>query len=114
MLRTLDSTLRRELANRIRYYNELGIYDFYRREVAIPVAPSGLQQDEMRDEMNVGSALAEEDLVASPRPESRTPEPGHALPTVREDLGDCTRCRLPRQGSKQIVFGVGNPRAKPV
>src|ERR1700732_3115856 len=28
----LDSELRRQLANRIRYYNELGIYDFYRRE----------------------------------------------------------------------------------
>src|SRR5882762_11450008 len=28
----LDPELRRELANRIRYYNELGIYDFYRRE----------------------------------------------------------------------------------
>src|SRR3979409_1533020 len=28
----LGPELRRELANRIRYYNELGIYDFYRRE----------------------------------------------------------------------------------
>ena len=28
----LDPELRSELANRIRYYNELGIYDFYRRE----------------------------------------------------------------------------------
>src|SRR5438477_2171167 len=112
MPRTLDSTLRRELANRIRYYNELGIYDFYRREVDSPVAPSGLQQDEMRDEMNVRSALAEEDLVASPRPESRTPDPVQALRIVREDLGDCTRCRLHKQGRKQIVFGVGNPRAE--
>src|SRR5213595_1821850 len=111
MPRTLDSTLRRELANRIRYYNELGIYDFYRHEDDSPVAPSGLQQDEMRDEMNVRSALAEEDLVASPRPESRTPDPVQALRIVREDLGACTRCRLHKQGRKQIVFGVGNPRA---
>jgi hypothetical protein len=27
-----NSELRRALAERLRYYNELGIYDFYRRE----------------------------------------------------------------------------------
>ena len=31
---------------------------------------------------------------------------------IREDLGDCTRCKLHKQGRKQIVFGVGNPRAE--
>ncbi len=30
---TLDPKLKRALADRIRYYNELGIYDFYRRDV---------------------------------------------------------------------------------
>ncbi|HEY3159084.1 MAG TPA: uracil-DNA glycosylase [Vicinamibacterales bacterium] len=34
-----------------------------------------------------------------------------ALKAVREDLGDCTRCKLHRQGRRQIVFGVGNPDA---
>ena len=29
---TLDPQLKRALADRIRYYNELGIYDFYRRD----------------------------------------------------------------------------------
>ena len=29
---------------------------------------------------------------------------------VREELGECTRCKLSR-GRKQIVFGVGNPEA---
>ena len=32
------------------------------------------------------------------------------LQEVRIDLGDCQRCRL-CQGRKNIVFGVGNPRA---
>jgi hypothetical protein len=32
MSRTLDPQLRRALTERIRYYNELGIYDFYLRE----------------------------------------------------------------------------------
>jgi DNA polymerase len=35
-----------------------------------------------------------------------------ALKLIREDLGECTRCKLHQQGRKQIVFGVGNPRAE--
>ena len=31
MPRTLDPELRHALAARIRYYNEMGIYDFYRQ-----------------------------------------------------------------------------------
>jgi DNA polymerase len=38
-------------------------------------------------------------------------DPVTALRQIREDIGDCTRCRLHKQGRKQIVFGVGNPRA---
>jgi uracil-DNA glycosylase family 4 len=34
-----------------------------------------------------------------------------ALAAVREDMGDCTRCKLHGLGRTQIVFGVGNPRA---
>ena len=33
------------------------------------------------------------------------------LIAIREDLGPCTRCKLHKQGRKQIVFGVGNPNA---
>jgi uracil-DNA glycosylase family 4 len=33
------------------------------------------------------------------------------LPAIREDIGDCTRCKLCNLGRKQIVFGVGNPDA---
>src|SRR5260370_8618508 len=42
----LGPELRRELANRIRYYNELGIYDFYRRQGSAaepPVAEAELR-----------------------------------------------------------------------
>ncbi len=34
-----------------------------------------------------------------------------ALQAIRDDLGDCTRCKLHTLGRKQIVFGVGNPNA---
>jgi DNA polymerase len=33
------------------------------------------------------------------------------LESVRADLGDCTRCKL-HKGRHNIVFGVGNPRAR--
>src|SRR5205809_2675481 len=105
---TLDPTLRRELAKRIRYYNELGIYDFYRRD-SDPAA--GIQPEERESMAQRASAV--EDLIenASSRPESTAADSSQALHIVREDLGDCTRCRLHKQGRKQIVFGVGNPRA---
>ena len=37
--------------------------------------------------------------------------PAEALQAIREDIGDCTRCKLHTLGRKQIVFGVGNPNA---
>lgn len=37
---------------------------------------------------------------------------GETLDEVRRELGDCTRCKLCRQGRTQIVFGVGNPKAE--
>jgi DNA polymerase len=35
---------------------------------------------------------------------------GRSLAQVREELGDCTRCKLCK-GRRNIVFGVGNPAA---
>jgi uracil-DNA glycosylase len=37
--------------------------------------------------------------------------PAEALAAVREELGDCVRCKLHGLGRTQIVFGVGNPSA---
>ncbi len=39
-------------------------------------------------------------------------DPAEQLRQIRADLGDCTRCKLHAQGRRQIVFGVGNPRAR--
>jgi DNA polymerase len=35
-----------------------------------------------------------------------------SLDEIRAELGDCTRCKLHKAGRKQIVFGVGNPKAE--
>ena len=111
------SDLRRALADRIRYYNELGIYDFYQRES--PATESSVAvETEQRDEMSPRKAavltnIADENMfeVLDSRPEQSLADPVTALKLIREDLGDCTRCKLHQQGRKQIVFGVGNPHA---
>ena len=126
----LDTQLKRALSERIRYYNEMGIYDFYWREPAranivaaedASLATNPEIQPEGRDLMTPRAKAAvavpvatEEDLfeVANPKPESSVTDPVQALRLIREDLGDCTRCRLHKQGRKQIVFGVGNPKAE--
>ena len=124
MPRALDPQLRRALAERIRYYRELGIYDFYRREIRTSEAEltstsTAVElQLEPREEMTPRAAIARplptEDLfeATAPKPESGVIDPGRALRLIREDLGDCTRCPLHKQGRKQIVFGVGNPRTQ--
>jgi len=118
MAHTLDPQFRHALAERIRYYNELGIYDFYRRETPAEVSlPTPEFQPEQRETMTprlAAAAVATEDLfdVMNPKPESGVTDPVKALKIIREDLGDCTRCKLHKQGRKQIVFGVGDPRAE--
>ncbi len=117
--------LRRALAERVRYYNELGIYDFYRREPSEAVVLSNGEaaqtlfgsQTELREEMSPRKAAVAKNVediipVLTPRPEQAVSDPIAALKLIREDLGDCTRCKLHKQGRKQIVFGVGNPRAE--
>jgi DNA polymerase len=105
MPRTLDPQLKRALADRIRYYNELGIYDFYQRESNL--------QPEQREEMppKAKPVPLDTELFVVPKPEASVTDPVEALRIIREDLGDCTRCRLHKQGRKQIVFGVGDPHA---
>ncbi|HEY6338619.1 MAG TPA: uracil-DNA glycosylase [Candidatus Sulfotelmatobacter sp.] len=126
----IDPQIRRALADRLRFYHELGIYDFYRRgplvaestevagETVDPVFFPRFQP-ETREEMSrrksaAVATLAEDNLVDAhaSKPESGVSDPLAALKIIREDLGDCTRCKLHKQGRKQIVFGVGNPRAE--
>jgi DNA polymerase len=51
-------------------------------------------------------------LVGAPTAPAADPR-GHVitLTAIREEIGDCTRCKLHTLGRKQVVFGVGNPSA---
>jgi uracil-DNA glycosylase len=124
MPRTLDPDLRRALAERVRYCHEMGIYDFYRRESRIGDTAAVAEVDELaptsqelREEMPArksASVAKPADIlqVLTPHLEQGLADPTAALKLIREDLGDCTRCKLHKQGRKQIVFGVGNPHAE--
>ena len=122
MSSALDPQLKRALAERIKYYHELGIYDFYRRPVETGLATSldaasrvSTAQEQMTSRVDlVAPAGPEENIfeAAVSKPESGVSDPAKALRIIREDLGDCTRCKLHKLGRKQIVFGVGNPRAE--
>jgi DNA polymerase len=117
MARTLDPQLKRALAERIRFYHDLGIYDFYRREVdpsliaaAEPIlVPS---EEPMTPRKTAVAPPPERLALVKSLPESGVSDPIEALRMIREDLGDCTRCVLHQQGRKQIVFGVGNAKAE--
>jgi uracil-DNA glycosylase family 4 len=104
-----DSQLRKAIADRIRYYHDMGIHDFYCRpieksEQALNAAPSSLLSEKTETLIDMPKAISAAE-VAKPV------DPVSALRLIREDIGDCTRCRLHKQGRKQIVFGVGNPNA---
>ena len=126
-----DFEVRRALAARIRYYNEMGIYDFYRRpsnaaqqlidetrvDQKLTAPPYILDSgEEMSPRKSAASAMpvVEENLLEAIalQPEQSVSDPVKALKIIREDLGDCTRCPLHKQGRKQIVFGVGDAKAE--
>ena len=120
MARSLDPELRRALAERVREPEPLKSMEG--TWAAVAVSASGFSTSsatELREEMAarkyvVAGAVVDEDVfqIVSSRPEHGVTDPVAALKLIREDLGDCTRCKLHQQGRKQIVFGVGNPRAE--
>ena len=116
----LDPDLRHALAERVRYCHEMGIYDFYRRDSqvreSVTVAPELNEEQasqDLREEMPAKKSAVLAPLAERivPYAEQSVLDPVVALKLIREDLGDCTRCKLHKQGRKQIVFGVGNPHA---
>ena len=97
----LDPQLRSAISDRVRYYNDLGIYDFYRQ----PIQAISPATEVVGEGARAASPPVNPMKIAAPS------DPVTELRQIREDIGDCTRCRLSKQGRKQIVFGVGNPHA---
>jgi len=101
------------------YYEELGIRLFYRDRLAsLPrqqtrLAPAtGPRASRPAAPPAPAAVTAEFPVIQAPSLfEAMDRVEGDTLERIREDIGDCTRCRLHRSRTK-IVFGVGNPKAE--
>jgi uracil-DNA glycosylase len=111
---TLDSTRKSAIRERLAFYRELGIGPMYRREVIdITVA---LELGEALVE--VAGAVADEigEYQEQAAQEAYLPTGDNRdakLKVILDDIGpNCQRCKLAKQGRKQIVFGTGDPHAE--
>jgi DNA polymerase len=88
----------RQLAEHLRFYEEMGVL--------------GISRDtKWRSRGPAPSASAPAPSASVPASPASAPRVW-TLEAIREDIGDCTRCKLATSGRKQIVFGVGNPDAE--
>jgi len=122
---SLTQTPREKLEAWLRYYDDLNLDEFYKdrrnmgkrtvmsraveivaasvfmpQEPAPAAAPSPAPSVSMLPIVNGPSMFDALDRVE-----------GDTLELIRENLGECTRCRLHKQRNK-IVFGAGNSRAE--
>jgi len=107
MPKPLDPQTKNRLAARVQYYKEMGIYDFYRQ----PIDPSVELVVQAPSENSIAENMpkAKTNIQATTLPPVIGDKPS-ALKLIREDIGDCTRCRR-HKGRTNLVFGVGNVNA---
>lgn len=107
----LTAEQQKQLAARVDYYREMGIHDFYRQPITEESPTVEVTRKvEASSQEEVIPVVARESLFDSALPVIQDKDKPAALKTIREDIGDCTRCRL-HKGRKNIVFGVGNVNA---
>jgi uracil-DNA glycosylase len=98
---TLD---RNTLRERLQFYRELGVGPLYRREVSGKAAPElvDMVREEFIEELPVKSSKT-----------YKVADRDAQLRVILDDIGpNCQRCKLAKQGRKQIVFGTGDPHAE--
>lgn len=135
MAEGIPQFLQQKIEERLRYHEDLGIRFFYRERgsagQAFPLSPAAVSQPP-----TAIPALEESSLPKTAPNSKREPEktpkalsdilPPPPAPSlfeqvdklkddtllrIREDIGECTRCKL-HQGRNKIVFGDGNPKAE--
>ncbi|HLY99395.1 MAG TPA: uracil-DNA glycosylase [Candidatus Angelobacter sp.] len=101
-----DPAARQKILSLVNYYRDMGIHDFYKQPVA--------EQDQpilMSSELTTAKPEPEPESTPSSPSLPVIQDKASALAAIREDIGDCTRCRL-HQGRNKLVFGVGNMNAE--
>jgi uracil-DNA glycosylase len=127
----LDPQLQGTLAARIRYFRDLGVFDFYRRGEPLPLEETAaLSQTVTATATALSTPSSSENPPEMPRavpavpplvspPASLIPAPAAiapnlraaALQAIRDEIGDCQRCPLAPTRNK-LVYGDGDPNAR--
>jgi uracil-DNA glycosylase len=133
----LSGTLQEKISKHLRYYEDLGIKLFYRSRCAdIPVSalvnqPQRSYEASAPPKESLPKVHSKPVLPAAPRPNVTGVQKIDFLPPaptaslfdamnriaddtllkIRDDIGDCTRCKLHR-GRNSIVFGDGSGKAQ--
>jgi uracil-DNA glycosylase family 4 len=110
-LSVVDKSL---LADHLRFFQELGVSGVsadpkWRRREAVPKPPPAATPPALEPAADTVPAVPADAAEVVPVTLMRSSDA--ALAAIRDDIGDCTRCKLHRLGRRQIVFGVGNPTA---
>ena len=133
---SLDPQTQQAIAARLRFYRELGLTDLYRRPVspellaslqtssasAIETAAASLHQEPQSTHPTpeTAPAIAKESAISPRKPIVTPPQSDAVIPTgereealriLREEIGDCTRCKL-HKGRNKLVFADGSPSAR--
>jgi uracil-DNA glycosylase family 4 len=136
MAERIPEALQKKITDRLHFYEDLEIRQFYRdrsselRESSTSIAltlppditeemplPKPVRKPELPKAPLVGAPIAPK-ISPLPLPaarpslfESIDKIAGDSLLKIREDLGECTRCKL-HSTRHSIVFGDGNPKAE--
>jgi DNA polymerase len=136
MAERIPESLQKKIEARLRYHEDLGIRLFYRERSAaarnpeesaaaalsMPPSPIPVIEESSLPKSALQPKLGPEKTSAALRdilPPPTGPSLFEAVDKVkddtllkiREDIGDCTRCKL-HKGRHKIVFGDGNPKAE--
>jgi uracil-DNA glycosylase family 4 len=127
-----DPATREALHARLRFYRELGLGEFYRRDVDLAAYAQSQPEPIVAPQQSLATpvypptvaalipGLIEETEItprkpfpAAPPIAPPVPPEQHfaALKLIRDDIGDCTRCAL-AAGRNKLVFGDGDPNAR--
>jgi len=126
----IATTVREKLNQRLKFYDDLGLGPFYRQRHCHGTQTGSIEEPTLRKAAETNSSAQAGSVLSNTVP-SGTPVKAVALPVmagsplfeaggkitgetlliIRQDLGDCTRCKL-HKGRNKIVFGDGSVKAK--
>lgn len=102
-----------ELKRYMEFQQSMGVKTVPAQKVAtLQSAPTVSEETEPRTEaMDKKTNRADEDIITIEEPVDLFDAKIMTLEEIREEIGDCTRCKL-HEGRTNLVFGDGNPRAR--